>query len=273
MWSRPVPDTNQTTTNITLRSQAMLVSPEVAHRWLEANKGNRPMRPSLVKHYAGSMVCGEWILSPQGVTFSTAGRLLDGQHRLAAVVKSGVSVWLYVTTGASDNTFTVLDQGAARTYADIAQLPKRIGSMRGYMARSLFKMPSPTVAQIETITHEIDAIAMEIITSGPTTRRSISASPALAAITLRAHQGHRDWVVKTYTAAVNLNFNALDPAPLSFLRQCIDNRAGLDGELVSRAWTAFDYAGRHRTKIQVKDPAVGVAEVVAYLTSISQVTL
>lgn len=100
-------------------SSVIQVTPELAARWLEKRHPNqRKLKGNTVGEYAAMMRRGEWQLSPQGVSFSESGFLIDGQHRLAAVVRSGCTVPMYVTFDAPDNIY-ILDAGAARTPTDV----------------------------------------------------------------------------------------------------------------------------------------------------------
>lgn len=74
----------------------MIITPDMATEMLRYNTCNRPLSKSTVTKYAGMMRSSEWYLSHQAIAFSKDidGNLLlvDGQHRLAAVVQSGVAV-------------------------------------------------------------------------------------------------------------------------------------------------------------------------------------
>lgn len=61
---------------------------------------------------------GEWFLSPQGIALSAEGAVLDGQHRLWAVVATGATVPMRVTYNVAPQTFPNLDTGKGRTSAD-----------------------------------------------------------------------------------------------------------------------------------------------------------
>lgn len=101
----------------------VMVTPEMAARWLEEfNSHNRPLRLSLVKFYANQMRLGLWMLTHQGIAFSVNGTLIDGQHRLAAVVMSGVSVKFWVCRGADMESQIVVDDHAKRTPLDAMSL-------------------------------------------------------------------------------------------------------------------------------------------------------
>src|SRR5947208_14577232 len=62
---------------------------------------------------------GEWRVTHQGIAFDTEGALVDGQHRLAAVVEAEVPVELTVFTEVPDGAFDVLDTGKRRNAADV----------------------------------------------------------------------------------------------------------------------------------------------------------
>lgn len=84
-------------------SRKMCVTPQMAQMWLnENNIRNRPLYDATIEAYARDMKNGVWLYHHQGIGFSKKGILLDGQQRLAAIVKSGLTVPLLVTTGLDD---------------------------------------------------------------------------------------------------------------------------------------------------------------------------
>lgn len=102
------------------RSEVMTVTPEMAAAWLRKNtESNRPVRDSKVTAYARDMQAGRWQLTHQGLAFNRAGELVDGQHRLHAVVRSGCSVKLLVSTGFDVEFNSPIDVGATRRPSDI----------------------------------------------------------------------------------------------------------------------------------------------------------
>lgn len=59
----------------------------------------RVINDSTVIMYAGDMKNGRWMLNGQGISFDEDGNLIDGQHRIAAVIRAGVTVPMLVMTG------------------------------------------------------------------------------------------------------------------------------------------------------------------------------
>lgn len=98
--------------------RTMQVGPELATTWLEKNTANRQVRPSRVKEYAQAMTDGRWLYTADPIRFDEAGRLIDGQHRLLAVVRSGTEQQMHVVRGLAPQAQDALDTGAARTASD-----------------------------------------------------------------------------------------------------------------------------------------------------------
>lgn len=97
---------------------------------------NRSINKSLVNAYASDMARGRWGLSHQGIAFDEDNRLIDGQHRLWAVVKAGIPVIMTVTTGvpASTNggfsmpTMDIVDRGKNRSIGQQLHIAHGIAS-------------------------------------------------------------------------------------------------------------------------------------------------
>jgi hypothetical protein len=72
------------------RRMRMMVTPELAKQWLEANTHNRPLSEELVIAYMVDMLDGRWQYNGDAIRFDHTGRLIDGQHRLHACIEAGV---------------------------------------------------------------------------------------------------------------------------------------------------------------------------------------
>lgn len=97
------------------------VTPEMAQEWLEKNnsKNYRSLSLSTAQDYAALMKAGTWPeWHPDAIQFDWNGDLGNGQHRLKAVVLSGKTIGMFVSTGHDPATFLVTDKGRKRTLAD-----------------------------------------------------------------------------------------------------------------------------------------------------------
>ena len=92
-----------------LRIEEFNVTPELAAVYLEKNVSNRKLSRGQVLLISKQMQEGKWKKTGDTIKFSVTGRLLDGQHRLSAIVDSGVSQFLMVARGLDSNAFDVLD--------------------------------------------------------------------------------------------------------------------------------------------------------------------
>ena len=72
------------------------VTPELALSWLNAGKSNRVVSNVHVYDLAAQMQTSRWRLNHNGIAFAEDGTLLDGLHRLHAVVHSGKTVPMIV---------------------------------------------------------------------------------------------------------------------------------------------------------------------------------
>lgn len=97
-----------------------VVTPKMAEEWLKKNKSNRPIRKNWVTFLAQQMASGSW-MSDTGETikFDKGGNLIDGQHRLSAVVQAKKSVELEVKENMDKRVMEVIDTGKSRSSTDL----------------------------------------------------------------------------------------------------------------------------------------------------------
>lgn len=95
------------------------VTPEIAREWLSRNIGNRPASQAHVAKLERAIVAGKWKMTGDPIRFSKTGKLLDGQHRLQAILNSGMTVACVVMRDLDDEIFDVLDSGKGRQKSDV----------------------------------------------------------------------------------------------------------------------------------------------------------
>lgn len=100
----------------TVVSEVVIITPQMAADWLrDANKGNRKLNEAHARRLADQISAGQYLLTHQGIAFDRDGRLVDGQHRLRAIVLAGQPVQMLVTRGLQARAFLAVDSGAIRT--------------------------------------------------------------------------------------------------------------------------------------------------------------
>lgn len=117
------------------------ITPEKAKQMLgNLYEHQRPYLDRTAQRYAADMLDGKWQAeNPAPIVISDTGKLIDGQHRLHAVVISGVTVSMNVATGVPESVYRSIDSGTTRTVAHrldmpqkqaVAAVAKRIASLR-----------------------------------------------------------------------------------------------------------------------------------------------
>lgn len=100
-----------------------LITPKIAEKYLALLPPNqRHLRKKDVERYAAAMKAGNWKFAGDPIRFNTHDELMDGQHRLRAVVLSGCTIEFVVLRNVPDDAFMVLDTGVARTPGDLLKI-------------------------------------------------------------------------------------------------------------------------------------------------------
>ncbi len=98
------------------------LTPDVAAQWLERfNTSNRKIQMTHVNSIARDIRSGNWMMNAQpiafeGDPFSGEATLLNGQHRLEAVVKAEAGIEVMIATGLSHEAFATFDMHARHAH-------------------------------------------------------------------------------------------------------------------------------------------------------------
>ena len=92
------------------------MTPELAKKYLALSKFNRKIKQGVVRDYAHKMKNGEWRACTDPISVDECGCLINGHHRLMAVVQSGETVPFLLASNVPKNS--VFDRGAIRSIGD-----------------------------------------------------------------------------------------------------------------------------------------------------------
>lgn len=87
------------------------ITPTLAAEWLKNSHTMRDAREPHIRFLAAIMAAGKWLLTGDTIRFDVRGRLIDGGHRLTAVIRSGATIESLVVRGLSPLVCDFLDQG------------------------------------------------------------------------------------------------------------------------------------------------------------------
>jgi len=137
------------------RVSIVTVTPKMAQDWLQGNVDNRNLREARVLNLSGILERGEWELTGDALVFDAEDTLLNGQHRLSAVVVTGVSARFLVLRGVPPKAQEVMDQGLKRTLGD--QLQRRgVSKYASYISGALFWLHRLEYSEATGIAHYAD---------------------------------------------------------------------------------------------------------------------
>lgn len=107
-----------------IRASVESVSPMRAADFLKFNAHNRPISQARVDRYAHDIATGSWELNGEPIIIGPGGELLDGQHRLLAIQKSGRTVDVLVVRGVQEGAFRTIDSGTSRNFGDVLSIER-----------------------------------------------------------------------------------------------------------------------------------------------------
>lgn len=123
MLPKCIKNAAQPHTNV--KHMLITVTPQIAAELLVecANESNRTSREPVITKYANDMLNDQWTdqhIAP--IVISKNGILLDGAHRLKAVIKSGKAVNMWIAMEVDDDQYLTMDNGTPRKIRDYVKL-------------------------------------------------------------------------------------------------------------------------------------------------------
>lgn len=242
-------------------AQILLVTPEMASDWLSHRGYNRNRRisKSVVGKYLQDMKEGRWKITRQGLIFDTAGKIIDGQHRLSAVANGEVTVAFWIYPDEARDTFEALDQGYKRTAAHLLGTPysMHVAAAARYLAaladQDRFSMPrfsritNPEIYSTVQQWPELTRLAELTSVIRPATGLTVSPHLAVLAQAARTEHGTPEKFEAWKLGLMNGdNLGRTDPR-LQLRNRFLRQGRALTGSknrdvvynLVAKAWNAF----------------------------------
>ena len=104
--------------------EVCLVGPTMARTMLDCmDKRQRPISGKHVDKIASDMAAERFMLSPDPIVQMENGKYANGQHRLLAIVKTGRTVSMVVSSGWPVSTYEIMDSGIRRKLQHRVTLP------------------------------------------------------------------------------------------------------------------------------------------------------
>lgn len=152
------------------------VTPELAQHYLTFNRNNWDVVTARIEEYADEMRRGEWKENGDSICFTKNARLIDGQHRLQAIIKSGVTVFMLVVYGCEEGAQVTIDTGRtkkAKGVMTVEGLPKWEAGVAGTALHTIINHANglPLSSNVKRNNREIQNFYLEF----PAVKASVTA--------------------------------------------------------------------------------------------------
>lgn len=234
-------------TNPKLRVVQQLVTPDQAMMWLDKNTHNRTVRQSVVEKYARDMKAGNWHLTHQGILFDWNDVLIDGQHRLWAIIESQSTIEMVVTYGADPTSQEFIDGGEMRQARDVLALrgekvnPLMVGVGK-LLAKQVLQRQNPTRQETVEIYDEYKEAIHFAAKAFPRMVRGVTIAPVLTPIARAFYSEPQPQLIRFATVLSEGMANGPEDKPAILLRNLLLERNPKRHELygkTERALQAF----------------------------------
>lgn len=236
----------------------MEITPSLAEEWIKKNVNNiRAVDYRKVDVYAGMMTRKAWPMTHQGIAFDEFGQLIDGQHRLLAVIKSNITITCLVSFGVELEAVSVIDRGLKRSSAVVLGEEKRPAEIISFITRLLYSSQFGDDELIQIRDH-IGRYCHDLITACGSQRRLITATSIRAAFVTAYIETEDTDILTNYRRFVLINVRdpeTINSTPIS-LRMLYNRIAS--SRLSLSQYAAFGYAYRaihnpHSKKVSITE--------------------
>lgn len=106
-----------------IRFERVEIDPVLAQKWLDTRELNvRTIRRARVRNDALDMLQGRWFENGDVIRIAPDGELLDGMHRLSAIIRANCRITLWVAFNVPKDAMGSIDAGSARSFADYLKM-------------------------------------------------------------------------------------------------------------------------------------------------------
>lgn len=202
------------TTSNGINARLITITPKLARSLIEhRNNSNRDVTLGRVEQYAEDIRRGAWIVNGEAIKVSRDGEVLDGQHRLLAVLQADAPITSVLITGLPPEAQESMDQGRPRTFADVLKL-------RGEKDYNVLAAAVRIVA-----TYERSGIPLPGYVFSPSNQQlsaSLKRNPGIRDSRMFANRTRQPWLnVSVVTALHHLFSAASEPDATAFFEQLL----------------------------------------------------
>ena len=142
-----------------IKTEIQTITPKLAEYMLGKNMQNRNVSQSHVEKLSSDIKSGRWIFNGDPIRFN-GNKLIDGQHRLSAVIKANKPIKSLVVYGLESKAIQTIDTGKSRSlsctlgidgYSNTPALASAIRTLNDYLRGSMDPQTISTSRGIELL--------------------------------------------------------------------------------------------------------------------------
>lgn len=264
-------------------SKIRTITPQQAMKILERNQTNRKLSYSKVQDYARQYREDSWIVTHQGICLTESpdgdplsGDLIDGQHRLTAIVVVRKSVRMLVTIlrpvddkGQLTAIGLPIDIGKKRSISDIINEEQHYVEVARTLIRDLIPLGNVRAQDPETVARVVDILhdSLQYVHGKcGSTSKHLSVAAVRSVIVLRHAQGYD--FTEEYSTALRERYEKLPRSWVSWTNKLKDM-----GGPRNKDWRKllFAYTWQLTSPEKNEEKAVMVRNIQAKVDEISEV--
>lgn len=256
----------------------VFTTPELARAWLVHNLINRRVREAWVKYLATQIILGRWERTGDAIAFRKDGVLINGQHRLLAIIEANTPAWLLVVGELDEKAYMVTDRGIGKSAADVLKLPGFLLADASMIYRVIVSSAG-RIAEIDQ--HDIAAWwspAYQVLSAGNPHPRGFSSAAVRigfgARWAIQPTPALRAAVLEQYGAILRANTKIMSPASAALWKRMSDRKwtTSSSTDRVKASVACYYYADPRRSDVTplIRDMSLYNAELEVVLKSLEE---
>jgi hypothetical protein len=242
------------------------IDPDMAKELLKANDKNyRKMISSCADRYTDDMFKQRWTITTATIAISKSKKLLDGQHRLSAIVTSGVGIWTYVLRDLPDELIDDPNQDKGKIRSVVTYMQRegiKNASVAAGAVRCLYRIAINVPTTRTGTTSLTDAAVLDVMLKMPvlffdcvnrlnahkTAKNAFAPSVSCAFFYLASCKNQDE--ANSFLAVFSKESDEASSHPANVLREYVNSyrKTISNDDFLSMAFTAFDLSMKRETR-------------------------
>lgn len=245
----------------TMNTIVMTVTPDQASKWLEINDNPRPISKRHVDNFSNKLRQGTFVLTHQGIAFDTNNKLRDGQHRLTAIVVTGISAKMTVTFGIEDISVKSIDRGMRRTTATVISSSQSVAAVTSLAANIMSPIQRASEADLIEMKKYIEPRLELIMGVTKTKKRGLTVASTWLGAVLNI-DSDEVYVCNQYKYFVSGDVTLMSPIIASLWKRILESNRELRHEmLLAHSFVSFNPLKKEQKKSMIKNTADQLSEI------------